>query len=96
MDLPLVLELLATLSEAGLGFDSARWRILESGLADRVLGENCDPFKQTLLPAEAESMPCGDWPVALRSAPCPSSSRELVQAEQLGTGIAMVFAPASR
>ena len=48
-DLPLALELLATLSEAGLGFDSALARILESGLADRALAAEFRSFQADLV-----------------------------------------------
>src|SRR5262245_25651538 len=51
--LPLVLDLLATLSEAGIGFDAALSRILDSQPSDRVLVHEFRTF-------QAEAL--GGWP----------------------------------
>ena len=48
-DLPVVLELLATLSQAGLGFDAALEEILEAQPADRPLTEELRLFQMEVL-----------------------------------------------
>src|SRR5207248_3397709 len=48
-DLPLTLELLATLGEAGLGFDAALQRVLASQAADRPLATEFRGFQVDLL-----------------------------------------------
>lgn len=48
-DLPLTLDLLATLAEAGLGFDSALDRILETQGSDRPLAEDLRLFQIDIL-----------------------------------------------
>src|SRR6202022_4537856 len=47
-DLPLALELLATLAEAGLGFDAALLRIVASESADRPLTSAFIAFQREL------------------------------------------------
>ncbi len=48
-DLPITLELLATLAEAGIGFDSALDRILANEAADRPLAEEFRLFQMEVL-----------------------------------------------
>jgi tight adherence protein C len=48
-DMPLLLELLATLAEAGLGFDAALARILESQSGNRALAAEWRIFQRELL-----------------------------------------------
>ena len=48
-DLPICLELLATLSEAGLGFDAALSRVLDSVMENRPLGREFRTYQSDLL-----------------------------------------------
>jgi tight adherence protein C len=91
MDLPLALELLATLSEAGLGFDAALARILESGLADRVLAKELRSFQADLMAGRARVDAMRRLARRIEVSTVSILVSALVQAEQLGTGIAMVL-----
>ncbi len=74
-DLPLAMELMATLSEAGLGFDSALIRILKTRLAGRPLAEELRMYQADLLAGRARaSIHCVDLAVAFASVRSPSSS----------------------
>ena len=90
-DLPLALELLSTLSEAGLGFDTALTRILKTRLAGRPLAEDFRTFQADLLAgrARAESLRRLSDRLDIPSVSIFVSA--LVQAEQLGMGIARVL-----
>ena len=68
-DLPISLELLATLSEAGLGFDAALSRVLDSAVEDRPLAREFRTYQSDLLAGRTRSKPCGDWPTAWKSSP---------------------------
>lgn len=91
MDLPLALELLATLSEAGLGFDAALARILESGLADRVLARELRSFQADLVAGRTRVEAMRRLARRVEVSTVSILVSALVQAEQLGTGIAMVL-----
>jgi tight adherence protein C len=90
-DLPLALELLSTLSEAGLGFDTALTRILKTRLAGRPLAEDFRMFQADLLAgrARAESLRRLSDRLDIPSVSIFVSA--LVQAEQLGMGISRVL-----
>jgi tight adherence protein C len=90
-DLPLALELLATLSEAGLGFDAALARILESGLADRVLAKELRSFQADLMAGRTRVEAMRRLARRIQLSTVSILVSALVQAEQLGTGIAMVL-----
>ena len=90
-DLPLALELLSTLSEAGLGFDTALTRILKTRLAGRPLATDFQMFQADLLAGRAR---VGSLRRLSSRIDLPSVSvfvSALVQAEQLGMGIARVL-----
>lgn len=91
MDLPLALELLATLSEAGLGFDAALARILETGLADRVLARELRSFQADLVAGRTRVEAMRRLARRVEVSTVSILVSALVQAEQLGTGIAMVL-----
>jgi tight adherence protein C len=91
MDLPLALELLATLSEAGLGFDAALARILQSGLADRVLAHELRSFQADLMSGRTRIEAMRRLARRMQVSTVSVLVSALVQAEQLGTGIAMVL-----
>lgn len=90
-DLPLALELLSTLSEAGLGFDTALTRILKTRLSGRPLATEFQMFQADLLAGRAriESLRRLSSRIDLPSVSVFVSA--LVQAEQLGMGIARVL-----
>lgn len=90
-DLPLALELLSTLSEAGLGFDAALTRILKTRLSSRPLANDFQLFQADLLAGRArvESLRRLSARIDLPSVSVFVSA--LVQAEQLGMGIARVL-----
>lgn len=91
MDLPLALELLATLSEAGLSFDAALARILDSGLSDRVLARELRSFQADLMAGRARVDAMRRLARRVEVGTVSILVSALVQAEQLGTGIAMVL-----
>lgn len=90
-DLPLALELLSTLSEAGLGFDAALTRILKTRLSGRPLATDFQMFQADLLAGRArvEGLRRLSARIDLPSVSVFVSA--LVQAEQLGMGIARVL-----
>lgn len=90
-DLPLALELLSTLSEAGLGFDAALTRILNTRLAGRPLAADLRMFQADLLAGRGrvEALRRLSSRVGLPS--ISSFVSALVQAEQLGMGIARIL-----
>ncbi len=90
-DLPLSLELLATLSEAGLGFDAALARLLDSVRDDRPLPRELRTYQADLLAGRTrvESFRRLARRLDISSASIIVSA--LVQAEQLGSGIAQAL-----
>jgi tight adherence protein C len=91
MDLPLTLELLSTLSEAGLGFDAALLRIQETRLADRPLADELRSYQADLLAGRARVQCLRRLSDRLQMPVIATFVSALVQAEQLGTGIAQVL-----
>jgi tight adherence protein C len=90
-DLPIALELMATLSEAGLGFDAALTRIFETRLASRALASEFRSFQADLLSGRPriESLRRLSRRIDVSSVTIFVSA--LVQAEQLGMGVAEVL-----
>jgi tight adherence protein C len=90
-DLPITLELLATLSEAGLGFGAGLTRILDSETDPRSLAQELNQFRVESL----AGMPRTRCLRRLaRRVEVPSMSTfvsALVQAEQMGAGLAEVM-----
>ena len=90
-DLPITLELLATLSEAGLGFDSALSRVLDSQSAARPLTQELRGFQADVV-ASRPRVEC--FRRLARRVEVPSLSvfiSAVVQAEQVGAGVASVL-----
>jgi len=92
-DLPLTLELLATLAESGLGFDASLDRVLESGADSRPLAEELRLYQAEVL-GGGSRVAClkrlagrVDQPVVT------STVAALVQAEEMGSGLAEVLRP---
>lgn len=87
-DLPIVLDLLATLGEAGVGFDAALDRVCDTRLGDRPLVREFRRFQADLLGGRSriEALRRLGHRVDLLSTSVLVSA--LVQAEQMGMGLA--------
>ena len=90
-DLPLALELMSTLSEAGLGFDAALSRILRTRLAGRPLAEEFRRFQSDLLAGRTRTQALRRFSARLDIASVSVFASAMVQADQLGMGIARVL-----
>lgn len=90
-DLPLALELMSTLSEAGLGFDAALSRILKTRLAGRPLAEELRRFQADLLAGRPRAQSLRRFSSRLEISSVSVLTSALVQAEQLGMGIARIL-----
>ncbi len=90
-DLPIALDLLATLSEAGLGFDTGLARILETKLGDHPLAREFRSYQADLLAGRPRIDALRRFARRLEVASISILVSALVQAEQLGTGIAQVL-----
>lgn len=90
-DLPLALELLSTLSEAGLGFDAALGRILKTRLAGRPMAEEFRMFQADLLSGRPRTESLRRLSDRTDIASVSIFVSAMVQAEQLGMGIARVL-----
>ena len=87
-DLPISLELLATLSEAGLGFDAALARVVESVTEDRPLAREFRTYQSDLLAGRTRVESLRRLAHRLEVSSVTILVSALVQAEQLGSGIA--------
>ena len=90
-DLPISLQLLATLSRAGLGFDSALAKVIESGDAERTLTQELMTFRRENV-SGIPRLQC--WHRLKRRVEVPSISMfvsAITHAEQVGGGIADVL-----
>lgn len=87
-DLPLTLELLATLSEAGLGFDEALTRILEAQPARRPLAEELRAFQLEVMAGQPRIACLRRMARRLDVSSVTIFVSALVQAEQAGAGVA--------
>jgi tight adherence protein C len=90
-DLPVTLELLATLAEAGLGFDSALDRILGSNPSDRALFQEFRTFQAEVLAGRPRVECLRRIARRLDVTSVTILVSALVQAEQIGSGIADVL-----
>lgn len=90
-DLPLSLELLSTLSEAGLGFDRALSRIQETRLAERPLALELRSYQADLLAGRTRVQSLRRFSDRVQMPVVATFVSALVQAEQLGMGIAAVL-----
>lgn len=90
-DLPLVLELLATLAQAGLSFDAALARILESLPATRPLSAELRAFQVELVAGTSRVTSLRRLAERIGLASVSVFVSALVQAEQVGAGIADVL-----
>ena len=90
-DLPISLELLATLSEAGLGFDAALSRVLDSVMEDRPLAREFRTYQSDLLAGRTRVESLRRLSRRLDVSSVAILVSALVQAEQLGSGIAQAL-----
>ncbi|PQO27298.1 hypothetical protein C5Y96_17290 [Blastopirellula marina] len=90
-DLPLAMELLATLSQAGLGFDAALSRVMETRLAVRPLGKELRSYQADVMSgrARSECLRRLAWRADVPGLSILTSA--LVQADQVGMGISDVL-----
>ncbi len=90
-DLPITAELLATLGEAGLGFDSAVDRILASKQKHRALASELGAFRRDLLAGLPRIQALRRLAVRVDLPAVSTVVSALVQAEQVGAGLASVL-----
>jgi tight adherence protein C len=90
-DLPLLLELLATLSEAGLGFDAALERVLQGQPPDRVLSSELRTFQLEALAGRPRVQCFRRLARRVEVTALSVFVSALVQAEQVGAGVADVL-----
>jgi tight adherence protein C len=90
-DLPLFLELLATLSEAGLGFDAGLDRILTNQPTRRALAEEFRAFQLETLAGQPRVRSLRNLARRANVASMRILTSALVQAEQVGMGVAAVL-----
>jgi tight adherence protein C len=92
-DLPLLLELLATLAEGGLGFDASLARILDTERPDRPLAQELRLYRSEQL-GGASRVECLRRLARRIAIPSVASVvAALVQAEETGSGLAEVLRP---
>lgn len=92
-DLPLALELLATLSEAGLGFDAALERLLAAQGGARPLAHELRGLQRDASAGLRRSEALRRFAARLEIPIASSVVSALVQAEETGAGIAGVLRP---
>jgi tight adherence protein C len=90
-DLSISLELLATLSEAGLGFDAGVAHLFDTELGERPLGRELRSFQSDLLAGRTRVEALRRLARRLEVASATILISALVQAEQMGMGIANVL-----
>ncbi len=90
-DLPVSLELLATLSEAGVGFDSAVERVLRSTDPRRPLADELRGLQRDLLAGARRTEALARLSERVHVGALSGVVAALVQAEQIGSGISEVL-----
>ena len=90
-DLPMTLELLATLAEAGLGFDAALARIVDSWPLGRHLANELRTFQLEVLAGFSRTQCFRRLARRLEVGGIRLFASALIQAEQVGSGIAEVL-----
>jgi tight adherence protein C len=87
-DLPLALELLATMAEAGLGFDAALSRIVKSQGSDRPLVTEFVNFQHDMLAGMSRTQALRQLARRVDAPSLSSFTSALIQAEQVGASMA--------
>lgn len=90
-DLPISLELLATLSESGLGFDAALAHLLDSVETDRPLAREFVTYQSNVLAGRTRIEALRRFARRLEVPAVTIFISALVQAEQMGSGIAQTL-----
>lgn len=90
-DLPVTLDLLATMSETGLGFDSALTKVVESQRQERPLIQELQTFQLEVLGGISRVQCFRRLSRRLEVQPMTIFVSALVQAEQVGAGFAKVL-----
>jgi tight adherence protein C len=90
-ELPISLELLATLSEAGLGFDAALSHVLDSVMEEHPLAREFRTYQSDLLAGRTRVEALRRLARRLEVSSVSILVSALVQAEQLGSGIAQAL-----
>lgn len=90
-DLPITLELLATLAESGIGFDAAMGRILDSQPSDRALATELRTLQAELLAGRSRVDCLRRVARRLDVVPVTIFISAIVQAEQIGSGVTVVL-----
>jgi tight adherence protein C len=90
-DMPVTLDLLATMSETGLGFDSALTKVLESQRQDRPLVQELQTFQLETLGGISRVQCFRRLARRLEVQSMTIFVSALVQAEQVGAGFAKVL-----
>jgi len=90
-DLPISLELLATLSESGLGFDAALAHLLESVETDRPLAREFITYQSNVLAGRTRIEALRRLARRLEVPSVSIFVSALVQAEQMGSGISQTL-----
>lgn len=87
-DLPLALELFATMAEAGLGFDAALAKIVRAQGPDRALTSELVNFQHDMLAGMSRSQALRQLARRVDVPSLTSFSSALIQAEQVGASMA--------
>ena len=90
-DLPITLELLATLADAGIGFDAALERVLGSQGAERPLAEELRIFQVELLAGRPRTECLRRLGRRIDVSSLTVLISALIQAEQVGSGVSDVL-----
>jgi len=90
-DLPITLELLATLAESGIGFDAATGRILDAQPSDRALATELRTLQAELLAGRSRVECLRRVARRLDVISVTIFISAIVQAEQIGSGVAAVL-----
>jgi len=87
-DLPLALELFATMAEAGLGFDAALAKIVRAQDSDRALVSEFVNFQHDMLAGMSRTQALRQLARRIDVASLTSFTSALIQAEQIGASMA--------
>jgi tight adherence protein C len=90
-DLPITLELMATLAESGIGFDAATARILDSQVVERSLARELRVLQSDLLGGRSRVNCLRSLAKRIDVVSVTIFVSAIVQAEQMGSGIASVL-----
>jgi tight adherence protein C len=90
-DLPIALDLLATLGESGVGFDAALEKVCDTRLAHRPLAVELRRYQADLLSGQARVASLRRLSKRIELTSTSVLVSALVQAEQLGMGLAEVL-----